>query len=145
MSQSTRAHEILRSSIVWDKHGCMPLRADAEFLPQLERYAAAGVNVVSLNVGFADMTWAQHLEVLSFMRQWIALHQDRYRLMSTVEDVRESNADGRLGIGFDAEGICPFEDNPSFVQTFYELGVRWMLIAYNRNNASFESSSLLWV
>jgi membrane dipeptidase len=30
----------------------------------------------------------------------------------------------------------PVQDNPSLVQTFYELGVRWMLIAYNRNNSA---------
>jgi membrane dipeptidase len=32
--------------------------------------------------------------------------------------------------------MCPVQNDPSFVQTFYELGVRWMLIAYNRNNAA---------
>jgi membrane dipeptidase len=32
--------------------------------------------------------------------------------------------------------MCPVLDHPSLVQTFYELGVRWMLIAYNRSNAA---------
>jgi membrane dipeptidase len=96
----------------------------------------AGVNVVSLNVGFAHMTWAEHINVLSFMRQWIALRPDRYRLVATVEDIYLSKADGRLGIVFDVEGMCPVLESPSRVQTFYELGVRWMLIAYNRNNAA---------
>jgi membrane dipeptidase len=30
--------------------------------------------------------------------------------------------------------MYPVRDDLSLVQTFYELGVRWMLIAYNRNN-----------
>jgi membrane dipeptidase len=55
-SISPRAQALLRSAVVWDNHGCTPLRADASFLPQLERYRASGVNVVSLNVGFADMS-----------------------------------------------------------------------------------------
>jgi membrane dipeptidase len=47
------AAEIIRSALVWDNHGCMPLRADdTRFLPQLKRYRASGVRVVSLNVGF---------------------------------------------------------------------------------------------
>jgi membrane dipeptidase len=131
---SPRAQALLRSAVVWDNHGCMPLRADASFLPQLERYRASGVNVVSLNVGFADMSWADHVKVLSFMRQWIAQRPDRYRLVSTVEDVRRCKSEGTLGVFFDIEGMCPVQDDLSFVQTFYELGVRWMLIAYNRNN-----------
>src|SRR5690606_12704364 len=36
----------------------------------------------------------------------------------------------------DIEGMCPVLEDVSLVQTFYELGVRWMLIAYNRNNAA---------
>jgi len=93
------------------------------------------VNVVSLNVGFADMSWAEHMKVLSFMRHWIARRPDLYRLVSTVDDVHRSKVEGTLGIVFDIEGMCPVQDQPSFVQTFYELGVRWMLIVYNRNNA----------
>lgn len=112
----------------------MPLRADASFLPQLERYRAAGVNVASLNVGFAEISWADHIKVLSFMRQWIAQRPDDYRLVSTVEDVRRCKAEGKLGITFDIEGMCPVQENLHLVQTFYELGVRWMLVAYNKNN-----------
>ena len=133
---STRAGQLLQSAIAWDNHACLPLRADADFLPQLERYRAAGVNVVSINVGFADLPWAEHLRILSFMRQWLARRPEIYRLLATVEDVHRCKADGTLGIVFDVEGMCPVQDNPSLVQTFYELGVRWMLIAYNRNNAA---------
>ncbi len=138
MSQniSPRTQALLRSSVVWDNHGCLPLRTDTSFLPQLERYRDAGVSVVSLNVGFADISWAEHVRILSFMRQWIALRPDSYRLLSTVEDVRRGKLEGKLGIVFGIEGMCPVQDNPSLVQTFYELGVRWMLIAYNRNNAA---------
>lgn len=49
----------------------MPLRADESFLSQLERYREAGVNIVSLNVGMADVPMREHVRVLSFMRRWI--------------------------------------------------------------------------
>jgi membrane dipeptidase len=131
-----RARELMRSAIVWDNHACLPLRADPIFLPQLERHRRSGVNVVSLNVGFADVSWSEHLRVLSFMRRWISLHADSYRLVSTVDDIDRCKRDGTLGVVFDVEGLCPVIQNLSFVQTFYELGVRWMLIAYNRSNAA---------
>ncbi|MGH8298414.1 MAG: dipeptidase [Steroidobacteraceae bacterium] len=127
---------MLRSTIIWDNHGCMPLRADDSFLPQLERYRKAGVTVASLNVGFAKIPWAEHLRVLSFMRRWIAARPDSYRLIAAADDVHICKREGKLGIVFDVEGMCPVEDHLSLVQTFYELGVRWMLIAYNHGNAA---------
>jgi len=127
---------IIGDGIVWDNHGCMPLKADATFLPQLERYRDSGANIATLNVGMADMTLLEHVRIISFMRGWIAQRPDTYRLVSSVEDVQRCKADGKLGIVFDIEGMCPVQDDLSFVQTFYELGVRWMLIAYNRNNAA---------
>ena len=129
-----RTAALLRSTVVWDNHGCMPLRADDRFLPQLERYRQAGVTVASLNVGFAKIPWAEHLRVLSFMRQWLAQRPDAYRLIATADDVHLCKREGKLGIVFDVEGMCPVEDKLSLVQTFYELGVRWMLIAYNYGN-----------
>ena len=131
---NARGEALLRSSIVWDNHGCMPLRADDSFLPQLERYRQSGVSLVSLNAGFADISVLEHLRVLSYMRRWISQHSDTCGLVSTVEDVLRCKADGKLGVVFDIEGMCPVQDDISLVQTFYELGVRWMLIAYNRNN-----------
>lgn len=133
---SLRAQSLLRAAIVWDNHGCMPLRADASFLPQLERYRNAGVNIVSLNIGMADIPLLEHLRVVSFIRRWIAQRPDVYGLVSTVADVERCKSQGRLGIAFDIEGMCPVQKDISLVQTFYELGVRWMLIAYNRNNAA---------
>jgi membrane dipeptidase len=131
-----RAQALMKSATVWDNHGCLPVRADLTFLPQLERYRRSGVNVVSLNVGFADVSWSDHLRVLSFMRRWVSLHADSYRLVSTVEEINCCKRDGKLGVVFDVEGMCPAIQNLSLVQTFYELGVRWMLIAYNRSNAA---------
>lgn len=120
--------------VIWDNHGCMPLRTDAEFLPQLERYRVAGVTLVSLNVGYGTMGLAEHLSILSAMRGWIANHPDRYRLVSSANDVVGCAQDGKLGVVFDIEGMVPIGDNPKVVPILYELGVRWMLIAYNRNN-----------
>jgi membrane dipeptidase len=136
-NRGDRRNERLRgASLVWDNHGCMPLRCDLAFLPELDRYRRSGVKVVSLNVGYGKMTWVEHLEILSFFRQWVAKQADKYRLISTVDDVHRCQEERKLGICFDVEGMYPLQERVSLVQSFYELGVRWMLIAYNRNNAA---------
>jgi membrane dipeptidase len=133
---SVGVKDLLQASIVWDNHVCLPLRMDESFLSRLERYKHAGVNVISINVGFADTPWVDHVRVISLMRQWIARRPDAYSLISKVSDVLHCKSEGKLGVVFDIEGMFPVQDELNMIQTFYELGVRWMLIAYNRRNAA---------
>lgn len=128
-----RVQDALSGTIVWDNHGCMPLRPDDErFLPQLARYARSGVRIAALNVGFDAVPWAQTFQMLAQFRHWIRRHPRQYRLVETVADVRA--ADRRLGIFFDIEGGSALNGQLSLVELYRDLGVRWMLIAYNRNN-----------
>lgn len=127
---------LLRDALVWDNHGCMPLRADDEdFLPQLERYRMAGANIASLNVGFDAVPWENTVRVIAHFRHWLRRHTDNYLLIETVADVQRAKTEGKLGVTFDIEGGCAITDQLSMVALYYDLGVRWMLIAYNRNNS----------
>ena len=126
---------IPRDALVWDNHGCMPLRPqDARFLPQLQRYRDAGVHIVSLNVGFDAMPWENTPLMLAHFRRWILQHPDEYALDGNVDDILAVRANGKLGVCFDIEGGCALAGQLSKVSSYYHLGVRWMLIAYNRNN-----------
>ena len=132
----TRAAKLLRQSIVWDNHGCMPVARplDTSFLPQLQRYRAAGVSAVMLNVGFGEMGIEDHVRTLASLRHWIKARPDEYLLMNTADDIELAHASGRLAVGFDIEGANAVADQPSLVSLYYDLGVRWMLLAYNCNN-----------
>ena len=134
--RSPAAAALLRECLVWDNHGCMPVSRphDTSFLPQLQRYRAAGVDAVMLNVGFGDMGVEDHLRVLAGMRRWLKERHEEYVLIATAADVERARATGRLAVGFDIEGANAIADKPSLVQLYYDLGVRWMLLAYNRNN-----------
>jgi membrane dipeptidase len=132
----TRAAQLLHESLVWDNHGCMPVARphDTRFLPQLQRYRAAGVSAVMLNIGFGDMGIEDHVRTVASLRHWIRARPDEYVLIDTVDDVEHAHATGRLAVGFDIEGANAVADQPSLVQLYYDLGVRWMLLAYNNNN-----------
>jgi membrane dipeptidase len=130
-----QATTLLRSSLVWDNHGCMPLRPlDEAFLPELELYRKSGVNVAMINIGFGDQGIEAHVRMLAHFRHWIAAHSDSYLLIERVEDIEEARQTGRLAIGFDIEGANAIDDQISLIALYYDLGVRWMLMAYNRNN-----------
>jgi membrane dipeptidase len=134
--QQSKTHELMNSSVVWDNHACMPLRPeDHSFLPQLERFRKSGVHAVTLNVGFDAVPWEVNRQMLDSFRSWIAVRPREYLLVSSVEDIENARATGRLGVLFDIEGGAALDDRLELVQVYYELGVRWMLIAYNRNNS----------
>jgi membrane dipeptidase len=121
--------------LVWDNHACLPLRPhDPGFLPQLERHRAAGTHVVMLNVGYGEDGIEAHVRMLATFRAWIAGHADRFRLIESVDDISRARAAGQLAIGFDIEGANAVDDQLSLVRLYRDLGVRWMLLAYNRNN-----------
>jgi membrane dipeptidase len=113
----------------------MPLRPDDEtFLPQLARHKAVGVNLVVLNVYFDVYPPDTAVPMLASFRRWINQHPDDYVLAETVADIQKAKADQKLAVIFDIEGGKAVEGHPGLVEVFYELGVRWMLIAYNKNN-----------
>ena len=126
---------LLRDSLVWDHHTCMPLRPDdTSFLPQLARHKAAGFDAVTVNVGFGDMGPEAHLRMLAAFRRWLKARPDDYVLIETAADIERAHAGNRLAVAFDVEGANAIGDQLSLVQLYYDLGVRWMLLAYNHGN-----------
>ena len=131
----TTGRDRLARMLVWDNHACMPLTPhDTSFLPQLQRHRDAGADVVMVNVGFGDDGVEQHLRVLASMRQWLAANARDYRLIESVDDIERARANGQLAVGFDIEGANAVGDQLSLLGLYRDLGVRWMLLAYNRNN-----------
>lgn len=129
------ATALLRSSLVWDNHGCLPLRHfDESFLSQLDLYHSSGVDIAIINIGFGEQGIEDHVRMLAHFRRWIAARPDQFVLIKSVDDIAEARASGRLAIGFDIEGANGIDDQISLISLYYDLGVRWMLMAYNRNN-----------
>jgi membrane dipeptidase len=120
--------------MTWEAHTCLPLDPRADLAP-LEKYRAAGLAYVSINVGM-DMTPVYRImDVIAGFRSRIAAHPDRFVLAATVEDVEAAAAAGKLAVGFDLEGALPLQERPERVPFFRDLGVRQIHLAYNRNNS----------
>ena len=131
----TPAAALLRTSLVWDNHTCLPLRpGDTSFLPQLQRHRAAGFDAVTVNVGFGEMGPEPHLRMLAALRHWLLARPAEYVLIESAADIERAHATGRLAVGFDIEGANAIGDQLSLLQLYYDLGVRWMLLAYNQGN-----------
>jgi len=128
--QAARLHS---SALVWDEH-CGFAYHHADDLGELVRWAGAGCNYLSINVGYDVEPWTTTVEAVSQYRQWLREHSSQYLQVQSVADVHRAKREGKLAVSFDIEGMESLHGDVGMVDVYYRLGVRHMLFAYNRNN-----------
>jgi membrane dipeptidase len=130
---SNQAQQIHDRSLVWDTHACFPLNPNSD-LTELTRYKNNGVTFVSLNIGMDMDSFDNVIQVLARFRYYITSHNDEYILALTANDILKAKESGKLAIAFDLEGSDPLLGNLNMISFYYDLGVRQMLLAYNKDN-----------
>jgi membrane dipeptidase len=130
---SEHAQNIHDDSLIWDTHACFRLDPNAD-LSELKRYHDSGVDFVSLNVGMDLNSFENTIQVLARYRSYVASNPDQYVLALRVDDIRKAKESGKLAIAFDLEGSGPLLGNLNMISLYYEMGVRQMLLAYNKDN-----------
>jgi len=133
LSAATALHADM---LVWDQHGCLPLHGDENAIEELCRYARAGVDVVSVGIGLDAAPPLEAVHTLATFRRALRSRSDSFTLASTVADIHTAKRSGRLAVSFDIEGMMVLGGEVSMVETFYDLGVRTMLVAYNQDNSA---------
>jgi membrane dipeptidase len=123
----------LATAFAWEQHCCLPLKADCDIAP-LSRYREVGVSYVSVNVGFAPHGLDDSVRVISSWRRQVLRSPDHFQLVGDAGDIAAAQAAGRLVVAFDLEDTNPLGGEISMVQTYYDLGVRSMLLTYNSEN-----------
>lgn len=123
-----------RDGIVWDNHACLPLREIDAWLPQLARYRDAGVDVVTVNIGDSLVPLETLVRTAASIRHFVHANPDEYVMGSTVRDLEQARASGRLAVCLDVEGVHALGGQAALVELLYHIGVRWMLLVYNRRN-----------
>ncbi len=117
------------NTLPWSGFGRDELKRQA-----LSHHIASGVDFVSVTIATDGHNAARTLEMLAQERRYFRAHPDRFRLCDTVDDIVAAKAAGLLGIGFHFQGTNAFERNLAMVETYYQLGVRHALMAYNQKN-----------
>jgi len=128
------AAKLHREALVWDNHCCFPQTGAEPLMPQLERYRQAGVNVLGVNIGDAQVELEELVRLAAAIRDYIARNGDRFLLVGTVEDIARAKAQDKLAIILDIEGCYAMGDQLSMIQFYFDIGVRWMLMVYNARN-----------
>jgi membrane dipeptidase len=121
--------------IRWDAHVCPPLKVNAD-LSFLQRYKNAGVDFVSLNVGFDLTSQAESFELIEYFHCWIQTNNFEYSLVSSLKQIYHCKSQNKLAIAFDIEGCNLLNGDLDMVSKLYSLGVKQMVFAYNNCNSA---------
>src|SRR5262245_11832962 len=93
----------LQYPIRWDAHGCPPFKIGAD-LSFLNHYKKAGIDFVSLNIGFDLTTQVEAIELIHYFRQRIPEINDNYVVIENVQQLIEGRTKNKLCVAFDIEG-----------------------------------------
>jgi membrane dipeptidase len=116
----------------WDNHSGFGY-AGPQDVALLDSWRSAGVNYLSVNVGYDPVPWSTTIRAIAEYTQGVEARTDMV-LCSTVAQIRAARRDGKMALTFDIEGMGALNGDLSMVGLYYRLGVRQMLIAYNLNN-----------
>lgn len=126
--------DIYAESLVWDDHCGFTPGPDAALEPLLRPWRDAGVDYLSINVYYDPQPWTRAEDVIGQLRTRLPSEATYCRIVSSVDDIDRARAEGMLAVTFDIEGMNALDGRVEMVQRYYDLGVRHMLFAYNRNN-----------
>jgi membrane dipeptidase len=129
---ATQARSLFEQTLVWDAHAGFETNPGMD-LSRLAIWKNAGVGFLSVNVGYDVWPWERSMKSLAFARRWILASTD-YALALSAAQVQQANAEGRMAVAFDLEGMNALDGCVDMVRVYHALGVRQMLFAYNRNN-----------
>ena len=132
-SSMNQAEMTATSAIQWEAHACLPL-IPGQDMSSLTRYRDAGFHHVSINVGMDMTPFETVIRVIANFRSWLAEHEADYMLVATMADLYQARMQQKLAVSFDLEGSNMLLQDPAMVALFASLGVRQMLLAYNRDN-----------
>ena len=126
------ARALYDDALVWDDHAGFGPDPSVD-LSKLAIWKDAGINYLSINVGYDLMDWRDTVKALAAFRRWI-LASEGYALVGTVDEIEPARQAGKMACTFDLEGMNALDGSVDMVELYYDLGVRQMLFAYNRNN-----------
>lgn len=127
-----RSKVLFEHSLVWDM--TLPWSADFSDDITLPRFAAAGINFVSLTVATDSVGPELALKQIGHVREYVRRQPDRFVLVDKAGDIPAAKAAGKLALGMHFQGTNPLAGDLSLVETFYKLGIRHMLMAYQIRN-----------
>ena len=128
-----RAHALLADATVCD----ITLPWEPGYVDDdvtLPRFHAAHVDFISLTVHDDDGRMVGTMRHMATVLSALRARSDSIVLVTTVAGLRRAKREGKLAVGFNFQETNPLEGSIDMLHAYYALGMRQMLLAYNRKN-----------
>jgi len=134
MKISEQAKNILENAIVIDGQlgfeAAMPWTLEEKW-SLVDRYKKAGFHALTLSLGNEETTTEQALEYLSKIRKHISQNTEKYILAKSSDDILLAKKTNKIALRLMFQGTNPIGKNLDLLETFKELGISSMILAYN--------------
>jgi len=103
----------------------------------LPRFREVGVNFISLTLAAGaglGSSVDSTIRAIARVRREIEERSDWLILATSVDEIRQAQAAGKLAVNFNFQETLPFGSDLGMIQAYYDLGVRQALLAYNQRN-----------
>lgn len=115
-----------------------------DFLPEVEmpsmwdvldRYHQSGFHFLNIALAGEMTSIDTTIRYISRQRAKIQKLSDKFIIVKKVDDILKAKKEKRLALGFWFQGATPLANDIRLIETYYLLGIRHILLAYNIRNA----------
>ncbi len=140
MNDLADSKKLYDTSLVWDM--TIPWGPSYAEDAVLHRFHAAGIGLMSLTVAGDGSAGAAALyQTISSLNAFCRQHPESFTVIETADDVVRAHAAGKTALTFNVQGCNVLGGEIGMVEVLYRLGVRHMLLAYNRRNLAGDGCS----
>lgn len=115
-----------------------------DFLPEVEmpsmwdvldRYHHAGFHFLNIALAGEMTSIDATIRYISRQRAKIQKLADKFIIVNKVDDILKAKKEKKLALGFWFQGATPLANDIRLIETYYLLGIRHILLAYNTRSA----------
>lgn len=100
-----------------------------------DRYRQSGFNYVGLAIAGEFTSLETTIRYMARHRAKIQSESNKYIFVEKAQDILTAKQQNKLALGFWLQGANPLANDINMVETYYQLGVRSILLSYNTRNA----------
>lgn len=130
----TTKQDLLRSSIIIDGQLGFEESMPWSFKDKwdlVNQYKDSGFTAITLSVANEENSFEEAISYLAQIRSYVASNADKYVIATTQEDILKAKAENKIALRLMFQGTNPIGKKLELLETFKQLGVSSMLIAYN--------------
>ena len=131
---SDEAAALHRDAIVWDMLIPLGGHSHQRFERMLAEAKNGGYTYITFTIATDWGTLNESIHRIAEKRAYFLARPDEYVFVETVDDVLRAKKEGKLAVSLHFQGTNSLDSDVNMIETYYKLGIRHMLMAYNIKN-----------